>query len=419
MDLTSFLLQHNLVILTSPGDGHCFLHSTITSLWHQRKISTDLNALKSSIFIEIAARADHYAPFLKQEEKLFPSLNAYINRRKYNSGFGDMLPLVIANIFSVNIRILNQLHHSCETLDIVPAFVSSSHWVTLHRLGDHYNGIAYSPTINDCTFITRRSSANSISSGVSRMIPRHQKRPGVISSDAGGTPGAVIPSQQKRTGVTSTGVGNIVTNTGHNQKVITYTSEDLHALRPTSTNIPRGTRKAIFACGIWRPKQQTHISSSNQNIPIIVTNNRKRACCNYARGVNSTNLTPIRRRIGLNVCALNPTSVCNKTTILHDFILSQSLDLFFLTETWLTGTSYDNVIRAELLPSGYDMIHIPRGTTGGGVAIIHLTSSAISQYVTSSYKSFEIVGCSVRVDNQHIIVLVLYRPQVVFYTIQI
>ena len=37
----------------------------------------------------------------------------------------------------------------------------------------------------------------------------------------------------------------------------------------------------------------------------------------------------------LCICTLNPWSVCNKTTSLHDFIIGQ-LDLFALTENWLT-----------------------------------------------------------------------------------
>ena len=56
------------------------------------------------------------------------------------------------------------------------------------------------------------------------------------------------------------------------------------------------------------------------------------------------------------ICTLNPWSVCNKTTKIHDFFIDQQLNLFALTENWLTGTDMDNVIITSLLSNGWRTI---------------------------------------------------------------
>ena len=55
----------------------------------------------------------------------------------------------------------------------------------------------------------------------------------------------------------------------------------------------------------------------------------------------------------LKACLLNPWSVVNKATTLHDFILEYDLDILALTETWLSGTVCDGSVLQEMLPNGY------------------------------------------------------------------
>jgi hypothetical protein len=63
--------------------------------------------------------------------------------------------------------------------------------------------------------------------------------------------------------------------------------------------------------------------------------------------------------------------VKNKAVSLCDFILSNQIDLFAITETWLVD-ELDKFVLSELVPNGYDVQHVPRGKRkGGGVAIVH------------------------------------------------
>ena len=57
-----------------------------------------------------------------------------------------------------------------------------------------------------------------------------------------------------------------------------------------------------------------------------------------------------KHRSDIKMCLLNPCSVCNKTSVLQDFVTDHNIDLMVLTETWLKGDDRDNVILAELQP---------------------------------------------------------------------
>ena len=131
---------------------------------------------------------------------------------------------------------------------------------------------------------------------------------------------------------------------------------------------------------------------------------------NDSQGINHSNLKTLSAPPGLKVCLLNPTSVCNKTSVIHDFVVTHCLDLLFITETWLTGTTYDEVIKTEILPPGYNVIHKPRSKIGGGTAIIHRSSVQINCYQTGSYESFEVLGAKIQSNNKHVLVFVVYRP---------
>ena len=220
---------------------------------------------------------------------------------------------------------------------------------------------------------------------------------------------------------------------------ISYTSPRLKELHLHKTQLSWGTYHKLKVCNLLQPDVVTKrgkragvrrsrkndnvkkVTSSSQlnnliagtrkqnNISVRITNNQKRSG-KKGQGYNHRNVITVNEQIGLNVCLLNPTSVCNKTTQLHDFILTHCLDLVFITETWLTGTSYDDVIKTELLPPGYHISDIPRVTAGGGVAIVHRASVPVNCYPTGSYKSFEVLGVKIKSNNRHVIALVLYRP---------
>lgn len=111
----------------------------------------------------------------------------------------------------------------------------------------------------------------------------------------------------------------------------------------------------------------------------------------------------------LRVCLLNSRSVCNKTLELHDFISESDHDIYAITETWLKGDMRDNVIIAELLPPGYNIVHAARGSRGGGVAIIHKNTIAVEKLpCKTSGHTFESVDCLLQLSPP-LRIVVIYK----------
>ena len=104
--------------------------------------------------------------------------------------------------------------------------------------------------------------------------------------------------------------------------------------------------------------------------------------------------------MSLRCAYINARSYRNKTTSIHDFILSNNIDLLAITEKWL-GTDIDDTIICQLLPTVYLFLHCPRtsGQRGGGVGLVYRAdlSVKIDQDVANdSYTQFDFLNCSIR-----------------------
>ena len=132
-------------ILTSPGDGHCLIHS-VSNSWssqHPSLLPLDLETIKSSIFTEAVNNAHLYVPFLPTKHSLFEGLRHYLIDKQYNHAFGDLVPLVIANAVSVNLNVFNdKCKNGYDMINLVPRS-NSCISLDLHRSGDHYNAIEF------------------------------------------------------------------------------------------------------------------------------------------------------------------------------------------------------------------------------------------------------------------------------------
>ena len=69
----------------------------------------------------------------------------------------------------------------------------------------------------------------------------------------------------------------------------------------------------------------------------------------------------------LRIECINIRYVLNKVDILENYLYISNVDLFFLTETWLTP----KVIDAIVCPSNYKVVRKDRKSRGEGVAVIY------------------------------------------------
>jgi hypothetical protein len=84
-------------------------------------------------------------------------------------------------------------------------------------------------------------------------------------------------------------------------------------------------------------------------------------------------------KVKLHSCVLNARSVCNKSCEIYELLSDNSLDLLFVTETWLHQDGNGTVIH-DMLPDGYKILHQPRtGCRGGGIAAIHRDNMQVDQ----------------------------------------
>ena len=109
----------------------------------------------------------------------------------------------------------------------------------------------------------------------------------------------------------------------------------------------------------------------------------------------------------INMAVLNVRSVLNKTFIVNDLILDNTLDCLLLTETWL-GTDAPVVLTEASPPNFNFLFSIREGKKGGGTASIIKSALTPTQVSFNSYSSFEHNAFLFNSDS--ILCITVYRP---------
>ena len=116
----------------------------------------------------------------------------------------------------------------------------------------------------------------------------------------------------------------------------------------------------------------------------------------------------------LRIVSWNARSVCNKSTQINEIVTSSDIDLFCITESWLSGEGQNGTVLYDLIPPGYELINSPRnsGNNGGGIAILYKTSLPIipTPLPSEHYDSFEMSEISLQTLSRKLLILCLYRP---------
>ena len=105
---------------------------------------------------------------------------------------------------------------------------------------------------------------------------------------------------------------------------------------------------------------------------------------------------------------------CNRCEI-STFIEDNGVDLFFVTETWLSAQG-DEAKTFELATSGFDVNSFPRQSQsrGGGIATVY--KSTLGSNITFktnfdfTHTSFEVVQASITLQHNTLHLFYLYRP---------
>ena len=116
-----------------------------------------------------------------------------------------------------------------------------------------------------------------------------------------------------------------------------------------------------------------------------------------------------------NAQSVNGNDMACKRCEISAFIKDNGVDLFFVTETWLSAQG-DETKTAELAPSGFDVKSFPRQSRsrGGGIATVY--KSTLGSNITFktnfdfTHTSFEVVQASITLQHNTLHFFCLYRP---------
>ena len=154
-----------------------------------------------------------------------------------------------------------------------------------------------------------------------------------------------------------------------------------------------------------------------QKLGLLVRPGRKRRGCRAGRhyrlflsSLSSSSSSPRT----LLVASFNAQSVGSKEkrAMISDFISEKNIDIMFITETWLHATG-DEGKCVDLTPRGYLMKSFPRGSRGGGIAVIYRDS--LDPYLVFStsfpfdHQSFELLHVKFKFQKM-MNFFCLYRP---------
>ena len=125
--------------------------------------------------------------------------------------------------------------------------------------------------------------------------------------------------------------------------IIRYSREELFSfLHPKDdVKVAREVRKTLFTHKIWNPRQ---VRSRVYN------------------ELNGNKDQAIRRQSPVKLGLLNARSAVNKAALIQDSLCDGALDIFVLTETWITSDA-PSCITNSLAPDGFITTHQHRGSS--------------------------------------------------------
>ena len=108
-----------LSLMKSPMDGHCLIHSVVSSYNLQRPDREQITheSVLFGLINETKGHVDAYKPFLEENSNktLLNGLDQYVNAKNYDTSFGDILPNILANVLSCEIIIIEKLGYEFTT----------------------------------------------------------------------------------------------------------------------------------------------------------------------------------------------------------------------------------------------------------------------------------------------------------------
>src|SRR6218665_982364 len=196
----------------------------------------------------------------------------------------------------------------------------------------------------------------------------------------------------------------------------TYTGDALRSLQDPNYHLLRSTRKLLFYYGLWRPAFSRKL---DHLVPVSDSDetDRKSLSSSSASSTQLPSLSslPCSALSEIRLATWNIHSINKKYVAVADTIISESLDLLVITESWHRLPTDVAVCRS--VPPDYTFVDQPRvgdedaDSRGGGIIILHRSTLCVLKIpLTTTPTTFEALAASVSSPRGPLTILPVYRP---------
>ena len=96
----------------SPADGHCLIHSVVSSVNPQidNAVYFGVFDILEAIKTETITHMDEYVEFLEAESKdmVWGCMENYVRQKVYVTSYGDLLPFILADALCLNFIVISE-----------------------------------------------------------------------------------------------------------------------------------------------------------------------------------------------------------------------------------------------------------------------------------------------------------------------
>ena len=136
MPLEKLTKERSLQINRSRADGHCLLHSIVSST------GIPLSELKHLITTNIDNNKDLYSQYLDEELNIKQQTDDYISNKNYNQPIVDLMPMIISNTLNRPIYIFEPNKNKTLITKLANTNLTARP-ILLRRANEHYDSLNY------------------------------------------------------------------------------------------------------------------------------------------------------------------------------------------------------------------------------------------------------------------------------------
>ena len=343
-----FFQSAGLVIAPSPGDGHCLLHSIITSIKSQLSEDITLESLKNQLYTESVTNISRYLQFTVTGSRgLFSTyMRQYIIYKRYNNEYGDLAPVILANTIGTTIIIINENCDSSFNEVTVTPSAPTKRKIVVHRKADHYNGC---------------------------ILHTHQDHK--------------IHTQMTRTNTAA--------------PIIKYSSDQLRQLANNHSTIKRDVRKRLFNLHLWKPTTSKRQYDVNQGVHLHLLRSLPK--------LDVSLQSPQHLHMAMvNTCSIRNKA----DDFINHNIDSDYDACFVTETWLQHENPIDNATISALNTDTHSFISCPRNSNnrGGGIGVFFKKTLKVDIVKHQNFSTFESCLFNIQSKACSILVMCVYRP---------